>query len=138
MRDHLLDAGTDVVAVPGHEHLWVEFKREATYHDELRLSQIRGELLERAEKGENGERKLDASMIAEWVIAKAAVMVLGWNLGDQDGNTLPVSVESIMKLRPAVIGFLGDEAARRMAGRPEEKEVPFVKPSRRSSRRAKA
>ena len=138
MPSHLADLGTDRLSIPNHPHLWVEFKREPTYHDELRVEQIRNEILAKAQRDDDGAPKLDSALIADFVVAKAAVMATDWNLADKSGATLPISVDSILKLRPDIIRFLGDEAARRMAGRPEAKEAPFVKPSRRTSRRASA
>lgn len=137
MPSHLHDSGVDRLTIPEHPHLWVEFKREASFADELKVEQYRQEVISRSERDEYGAPKLDAYLIADFVVAKAEVMISAWNLGDKDGNTLPIKKDSIYALNPQIARFLGDEAAARFAGRPEEKEAPFAKPSRRTSSRGK-
>lgn len=138
MTSHLRDSNPDRVEIPNHPDLWVEFKAEASFHDELKVEQYRQEVLSRAEiDPATGERKLDAYLIADFVVSKASVMVSAWNLTDPEGKPLPVNAASLVLLRADVLRFIGDEAASRFSGRPEAKEAPFEKPSRRISRRAK-
>ena len=136
---HLLDTVSDRLDVPDYPGLWVEFRRELSFADDLALEQRRQEISSRAPRNEvTGDRDPDAYLVAEFVVLKSVAMVTAWNLTDAEGAPLPVAPASFSVLRKPVIHFIADESARRLMGRPAEKEAPFVKRSRRYSRPAKA
>ena len=83
-------------------------KVEITYRPHKLTPSVRGRVKDAIEKG-------DDTPIAEWLVET----LVKWDIEDEKGKTLPITVENILELPNAFVGILFDEIARDAADLPE-------------------
>jgi hypothetical protein len=124
---------TDKLELPSNKAYWVELKAKTNYGDSLEGS---SDFLNMEPNLETGEVKTKLDL-ASYTKYRILTCIVDWNLDDEEGNVLPLSVESINLLDGVDGKFLAKEAEARLGERPEKKEVPFEKGSGNVSTRAK-
>lgn len=107
----------DPQPIPGLPGETVQFRRWATYDDELQYTADAGEFLDT-----NPDRKAKLAYLDEH---KTCLMIAAWSLRDAADEPRPVEPESLRALPRRVAHWLIDEAEKRYEGRPEVQEGPF-------------
>jgi hypothetical protein len=132
MPGYLVNGVTEPpLEIPGTGGRTVVFKSAASYGDDLQCEIARaqqgapdGMPLTEAEQLRYGQARIRA-----YVLARTVVMIVSWDLTDDDGKPLPVTPVTLESLIPEAGNFLATEARLRFDGRPQEREDPFEKPS---------
>jgi hypothetical protein len=128
MPGYLVNGHHDApMEIPGTEGRTVTFKSQASYGDDLRVDAVaiqysapKAAPISDEERQRAAERRTEA-----YVLARTAVMIVAWDLVDDDGQLLPVTAETLTRLTKVAGNFLATEARVRFEGRPEEAERPF-------------
>lgn len=124
------------IEIPGAGGATVSFRSGASYGDDLAID-IEANHAVAVEPGKPLSPKQEMERHIAYVLARTARMIVSWDLVDAAGQPLPVSADSLRRLRPAVGEWLSAEAFRRFRGRPEEAERPFESASPGPSAAAK-
>lgn len=125
---YLRDSEIDTLKLPSApDTYWVRMKKRARYGDFLAAQ---GELL-RVSQGQNGNAgQLQTDIeISAFLSTLTVRLITEWNLDDQNGNPLPVGLETLALLETEDGQFLAQEAQARLGQRSEERQAPFEKPS---------
>lgn len=108
----------DPQPIPGLPGETVQFRRWATYDDELQLMAEVAEFLEA-----DPDRKAKLAFLPS---RRTCLMIAAWSLRDDEGEPLPVEPDNLLgRLPRRATNWLIAEAEKRYEGRPEVEEGPF-------------
>jgi hypothetical protein len=140
---YLKPVETDPLALPSDKQWVVHMKKRANWGDTAaaQAAMVHEGMVAAATRNQalNGSGPADeAAQVAE-VISGAetdaymqtlvARLIVTWNLTDEQGQPLHVSVDTVALLEPEDGEFLAEQAQKRRGGRPAAQQRPFKKPS---------
>ena len=118
---------SDSLPLPSQPDCIVEFKRRANYGDYSAAVMAAFRLIP-----DKQDQPID--WYNAYVEGAVPELILSWNLEDEDGRPLPITMDTVRSLSRIDGDFIITQVGSRLRGRPEPEEVVFAKGSGPSSK----